>query len=223
MEQDTAYPGWAPNPDSAVVRLAQEVLTEVTGHKVKVGFPSRAALSPESAVASWSAADPASSQEVAAALCRLFHCDIFAMTGAFVWHYDTASTSMMHSLSQLGFCARRWGPSMQAWSAESSWRRCPAWTRCPTAPPSRARTAPTSAWRSPQSRRSGRPRSRSWAGWLPVGRNRNTAAHCAACLDTAGLRRPAATQAQCLCRSALMRGIALVVCHSDRGGHFDTS
>ena len=39
VEQDTAYPGWAPNPDSAVVRLAQEVLTEVTGHKVKVGFP----------------------------------------------------------------------------------------------------------------------------------------------------------------------------------------
>ncbi|CAK0786449.1 hypothetical protein CVIRNUC_009662 [Coccomyxa viridis] len=37
VEQDTAYPGWAPNPDSAVVRLAQEVLTEVTGHKVKVG------------------------------------------------------------------------------------------------------------------------------------------------------------------------------------------
>ena len=38
MEQDTAYPGWAPNPGSAVVKLAQEVLTDVTGHEVKVGI-----------------------------------------------------------------------------------------------------------------------------------------------------------------------------------------
>ncbi len=37
MEQDTAYPGWVPNPGSAVVKLAQEVLTDVTGHEVKVG------------------------------------------------------------------------------------------------------------------------------------------------------------------------------------------
>ena len=37
VEQDTAYPGWAPNPGSAVVKLAQEVLTEVTGHEAKVG------------------------------------------------------------------------------------------------------------------------------------------------------------------------------------------
>ncbi|CAL5222920.1 g5353 [Coccomyxa viridis] len=37
IEQDTAYPGWAPNPGSAVVKLAQEVLTEVTGHEAKVG------------------------------------------------------------------------------------------------------------------------------------------------------------------------------------------
>ncbi len=36
VEQDTAYPGWAPNPGSAVVKLAQEVLTEVTGHEAKV-------------------------------------------------------------------------------------------------------------------------------------------------------------------------------------------
>ena len=68
MEQDTAYPGWAPNPDSAVVRLAQEVLTEVTGHNAKVGFPSRAELSPESTVGSWSAADPASSLNSTAAI-----------------------------------------------------------------------------------------------------------------------------------------------------------
>ena len=39
VEQDTAYPGWAPNPGSAVVKLAQEVLTDVTGHEVKVGIP----------------------------------------------------------------------------------------------------------------------------------------------------------------------------------------
>ncbi|EIE18888.1 aminoacyl-histidine dipeptidase [Coccomyxa subellipsoidea C-169] len=37
VEQDTAYPGWAPNPGSAVVGLAKEVLEEVTGHTVKVG------------------------------------------------------------------------------------------------------------------------------------------------------------------------------------------
>jgi di/tripeptidase len=36
VEQDTAYPGWAPNPGSAVVGLAKEVLEEVTGHTVKV-------------------------------------------------------------------------------------------------------------------------------------------------------------------------------------------
>ena len=36
MEQDTAYPGWAPNPGSEVMRLAQEVLTEVTGREAKV-------------------------------------------------------------------------------------------------------------------------------------------------------------------------------------------
>lgn len=36
VEQDKAYPGWAPNPGSAVVKLAQEVLTEVTGHEAKV-------------------------------------------------------------------------------------------------------------------------------------------------------------------------------------------
>ena len=67
VEQDTAYPGWAPDPDSAVVRLAQEVLTEVTGHKAKVGSPSRAALRREAALGSWSAADPASSRVLAAA------------------------------------------------------------------------------------------------------------------------------------------------------------
>ena len=68
MEQDTAYPGWAPNPDSAVVRLAQEVLTEVTGHNAKVSFPSRAELSPESTVGSRSAADPASFPKSTAAI-----------------------------------------------------------------------------------------------------------------------------------------------------------
>lgn len=38
VEQDTAYPGWVPNPGSAVVKLAQEVLTDVTGREVKVGI-----------------------------------------------------------------------------------------------------------------------------------------------------------------------------------------
>ncbi|BDA48997.1 Cytosol non-specific dipeptidase [Coccomyxa sp. Obi] len=37
VERDTAYPGWAPNPGSAVVGLAKQVLEEVTGHTVKVG------------------------------------------------------------------------------------------------------------------------------------------------------------------------------------------
>lgn len=36
VEQDTAYPGWAPNPGSAVVKLAKEVLTGFTGHDAKV-------------------------------------------------------------------------------------------------------------------------------------------------------------------------------------------
>ena len=38
VEQDTAYPGWAPNPGSAVVKLAQEIITEVTGREAKVGM-----------------------------------------------------------------------------------------------------------------------------------------------------------------------------------------
>lgn len=36
VERDTAYPGWAPNPGSAIVGLAKQVLEEVTGHTVKV-------------------------------------------------------------------------------------------------------------------------------------------------------------------------------------------
>ncbi len=36
VERDTAYPGWAPNPGSAIVGLAKEVLEDVTGHIVKV-------------------------------------------------------------------------------------------------------------------------------------------------------------------------------------------
>ena len=111
--------------------------------------------------------------------------------------------------------ACRWEPSMQAWSAASSWRRCLAWTRCPTAPPSRARTAPTSAWRSPPLLPSGRPRSRSWGDWLPDGRTHGTIAHSAACWATAS--RPAASKVGCLCGSTSMQGIALVVCHSDKG------
>ena len=82
VEQDTAYPGWAPNPDSAVVRLAQEVLTEVTGHKAKVGFPSRTALSCELAVSIWNYADPASPLGIAAAPCVPFQRGIFTTTRA---------------------------------------------------------------------------------------------------------------------------------------------
>ena len=75
VEQDTAYPGWAPNPDSAVVRLAQEVLTEVTGHKAKVGISRCLAPLHASAVASSIAADPTSSQALAAAVpSTLRHC-----------------------------------------------------------------------------------------------------------------------------------------------------
>lgn len=38
MEKDTAYPGWAPNPNSKIVSMAKEVLEEVTGGHVKVCF-----------------------------------------------------------------------------------------------------------------------------------------------------------------------------------------
>ncbi len=46
VEQDTAYPGWAPNPGSVVVGLAKEVLEEVTGHTVKVQYPSLTCVTP---------------------------------------------------------------------------------------------------------------------------------------------------------------------------------
>jgi hypothetical protein len=40
-EQDNAYPGWAPNPASKVVKLTQEVMESVTGKAPKVRHPPR--------------------------------------------------------------------------------------------------------------------------------------------------------------------------------------
>ena len=37
MEQEDAYPGWQPDPSSAVLQLTREVLEELTGAPPKVG------------------------------------------------------------------------------------------------------------------------------------------------------------------------------------------
>lgn len=37
--QDNAYPGWAPNPASKIVKLTQEVMEAVTGTPPKVSDP----------------------------------------------------------------------------------------------------------------------------------------------------------------------------------------
>jgi len=48
--QDNAYPGWAPNPSSKIVKLTQEVMEAVTGSAPKVREPPSPSPLPASSV-----------------------------------------------------------------------------------------------------------------------------------------------------------------------------